>query len=228
MVIPNVPHNVFQRGNNRRNLFSYDADRVRLLDCLERGVAASGCLVHQLTLMTNHVHLIVTPPTKDGLAVLLHRSSQRYAQQRNARRGASGKLFEERYHSRPIEDEKHLMTVTLYNDANAVRAGVVATVFEHRWSTGALHAGLPGSRIPATLWTPSRWYLGLAATPDGRATIYRDLMTTYLAKKDAGAEGDFAPDDDLVPDVEPPYKRRVERPDRSYAREVLRFGPGRR
>src|SRR5690349_14055646 len=112
IVVPAVPHHVYLRGNNRRRLFSSAADRQRMLGCLVKGVETSGCAVHQLTLMTNHVHLIVTPPLAKALSTLIHRTCQRYAQARNAARGASGKLFEERYHSKPILDERYLMTTT--------------------------------------------------------------------------------------------------------------------
>ncbi len=62
IVIPGQPHHVYLRGNNRRRLFSSGADYERFIACLTLGISASECVLHQLTLMTNHVHLIATPP----------------------------------------------------------------------------------------------------------------------------------------------------------------------
>ena len=223
IVVPGAPHNVCLRGNNRRRLFSSFGDRTLFLRCLERGIRESECLVHQITLMNNHVHLIARPPTDVALSCLVSRSCQRYAQQRNADRAASGKLFEERFYSRVIEDDAALMLVTLYNDANAYQAGIAATPFGHEWSTGPLHAGLSGSRIPTRLWTPSRWYLALGANVDARAATYRHLIGEHVART---AIAEAARASEPANDGTTPYKLRLERPDRSAAREALTFFRG--
>lgn len=214
IVIPGLPHHIYLRGNNRRRLFSSPVDYARFVTCLAVGLEASASTLHQLTLMSNHVHLVTTPARANGLATMFHRASQRYAQLRNAQRRASGKLFEERYHSKPIVDDAYLMTVTIYNDVNAYRAGRVADPLAHVWSTGPLHAGLRGSRIPRALWTPSPWYLGLGTTPQDRAAQYRQLVAAYLHEPGAAlVEGDAV--------SESRYRMRLERPDRSTAAEIL-------
>jgi putative transposase len=114
------------------------------------GLDASACTLHQLTLMTNHVHLVVTPPTAPALAVFVQRANQRYAQVRNQAL-REWKLFEERFHSKIIDDDRYLLSVSIYNDVNAYRAGMADAPLAHEWSTGPLHAGREGSRIPATL-----------------------------------------------------------------------------
>jgi putative transposase len=214
LVAPGVPHHVYLRGNNRRRLFSTRADRVRWIGCVARALEATSCALHQTTLMTNHVHLIVTPPSKAALAQLMKRSCQRYAQLRNAAKDTSGKLFEERYRSKVIEDEAHLMTVTLYNDANAFRAGLVDDALDHEWSTGPLHAGREGSQV-ASLWTPSTWYLRLGATTAARATAYVALMEAYTRAPLHETCRPIAAQLELGA-----YARRIERPDGTCAREA--------
>ncbi len=221
IVVPGAPHNVCLRGNNRRRLFSSHEDRRCFLRCLERGIRDSECLVHHLTLMNNHVHLIARPPTEDALSCLVRRTCQRYAQQRNAEREASGKLFEERFYSRVLEDDAALMQVTLYNDANAFDAGMVASPCDHDWSTGPLHAGVDGARIPPRLWTPSRWYLALGASAGERAAAYRHLMA---ARAERAAIVATARESEPADDGVRPYTLRLERPDRSLAREDFRGG----
>ena len=211
IVVPGVPHHVYLRGNNRRRLFSTTSDRLDWLYCLRLGVDSSDCAIHQLTLMTNHVHMVTTPPAADSLAALVKRACQRYAQLRNEARDNSGKLFEERFHSKVIEDDAHLMTVILYNDANAFHAGLVADPLLDVWSTAPLHAGRDGSRVGG-LWTPCGWYTRLGASPRQRAAAYVELMSRYAARPRI--------DDDLDGDVARPYTRRVQRPDGTCAREV--------
>jgi putative transposase len=215
IVVPRLPHHVYLRGNNRRRLFSSHADRVDFLGCLERAVTVTECLLHQLTLMDNHVHMIAVPPSRPALSALIARTCQRYAQQRNASRETSGKLFEERFHSNVIDDEAGLMTVTLYNDANGFRVGLADSPFDHVWSTGPLHAG-GRSLIPARLWTPSAWYRGLAADPQDRAARYRQLMLAYVAR----GRGDARPYGMPHEVAERADRRRFERPDGTSVRDV--------
>ena len=75
--------------------------------------------------MTNHVHSIITPPDEEALSKMMKRLCQRYAQERNQKRDASGKVFEERYRSKVIEDDAQMMFTMLYNDANGYHAGLV-------------------------------------------------------------------------------------------------------
>jgi putative transposase len=213
VVSPGVPHHIYTRGNNRRRLFSNDADRLLWVRCLERGLEASECALHQHTLMTNHVHLMATPPNEKALSVLMKETCQRYAQERNRRKNASGKLFEQRFHSKIIDDERYLLYTLLYNDANAYRAGLVDDPTAHCWSTGPLHAGTDGSRIPRSLWTPLVFYTRLGPTRETRGRAYRLLMATYLR------DPSWIPVDDKSGGRR--YRQRIERPDGSMARESM-------
>lgn len=185
------------------------------LRCLDRGFEASGCLLHQHTLMTNHVHFILTPPDEEALSNFVGRACQHYAQMRNVRTKASGKLFEQRYHSKVITDERHLLFTLLYNDANGYRAGMVDDPTVHRWSTGPLHAGRRGSQIPRSMWTPLALYTGLAKSPVARGAEYRRVMADYLRDET------WIPVDDRSTRDGARYRQRIERPDGSSAREEM-------
>jgi putative transposase len=217
-VLPGTPHHVYDRGNNRRRLFSYSTDRMRFLYCLSAGLEESGCSLQQLTLMSNHVHMIVTPQEVGGLAKLMKRTKHRYAQMRNSQRGGSGSLFEARFKSKPITSVAQLMATTLYNDANARRAGLIHSGTAHEWSTGPLHAARPGSRVPADMWTPSAWYLGLGRTSRDRGDVYEELMDEYL-RSDPGPPQDWAIAQEVEQQDLQPYTQRLERPRRTSARE---------
>jgi putative transposase len=223
LVVPGAPHHLYLRGNNRRLLFSSRADRLFFIACLLRALDATKCVLHQLTLMGNHVHAIVTPPSKKALSDLVKRACQRYAQKRNEKRGGSGKLFEERYRVKVITDEAQLRITTLYNDANAFRAGIVDDALTHEWSTGPLHAGGEEARMLRSIWTPSRWYTQLGATPEARALSYRQHLAEYLDLRD-----DALIDEDIREvereDTEA-YALRLRRPDGSSAGEdVCQYG----
>jgi putative transposase len=220
VVIPDLPHHLYARGNNRRRLFSYPKDYLRFLALLDEARKKTGCLIHALTLMTNHIHLVVTPPDHAKLPRFVHSFAQRYAQYRNRSRDASGKLWEERYDARPILTERQLAITMAYVELNPVRAGMVEHPGEYRWSTYALHANTPSPKrgISRSLWTPSDWYLALGATTEERARAY----STWVEACQARGEEPEAVDEIALAEAlsASRYTLRLERPNRSCAREV--------
>ncbi|MEA1934837.1 MAG: transposase [Thermodesulfobacteriota bacterium] len=54
-----------QRGNNRQSCFYTDEDYCCYLDWLQQYSLDTGCSVHAYVLMTNHVHLFLTPADAD-------------------------------------------------------------------------------------------------------------------------------------------------------------------
>ena len=165
------------RGNNRRRLFSYPRDYLFFISLMDRHLGSSELALHALCLMPNHVHLLLTPLREKALAGFIKKVSQRYAQVRNKRFGATGKLFEERYHSRPVQSERHLAIATAYIDLNPVRAYLVGDGNDYEWSTHRIHCGMSCPRRSlSSLWSPSDWYRRLANEPAGQAAAYRDWI----------------------------------------------------
>jgi putative transposase len=178
LVIPGVPHHIVNRGNNRRRLFSYPPDYRRFLDLMRFAFEREHSPLHQLSLMPNHFHLIATPDDEDSLSKAMQSCQQRYAQARNRRKHASGRLFEERFWCEPLVTMDDVEKITLYNDANAMGAAMVEHPADHVWSTCAIHYGQPArSAIPLEMWTPSGWYLSLG--PDA-PEIYAERMKQFL------------------------------------------------
>ena len=180
-VVPGVPHHIILRGNNRRRLFSYPRDYSRILLLMGRQLDKGGVALNGFCLMANHMHLLVTSEQESCLGRFIKGFAQRYAQIRNRRLRASGKLFEERYYSKAIESEAHLALATAYIDLNPVRAGVTTRGDDYPWSTFSAHAASEPASPYLYLWSPSSWYLGLANDNAGRATAYRAWTEQRLA-----------------------------------------------
>ncbi len=223
MVIPGVAHQISTRGNNKRRIFSRRSEYLTFLRYLEEALEETGCLLHQLTIMVNHLHMIATPPSAEALARLMKWTLGQYAQTRNLRKLSTGHLFEGRFFSRPIDSPRYLAIATMYNDANLAHAGLIDDPIDHEWSTCGIHAGFSGrSSIPLRMWTPSPWYEALGATQEERALAYRALLQTHLIVHPLEVDPDLAAYEHRA---SAPYYRRVERPDRSSARELgSRYG----
>ncbi|MDZ7749681.1 MAG: transposase [Halofilum sp. (in: g-proteobacteria)] len=80
IALPGVALHLVQRGINRQACFFCDGDRVRYLRWMGDCAAEVGCSVHAYVLMTNHVHLLVTPLTGDAAGAMMKRLGQRYVQ----------------------------------------------------------------------------------------------------------------------------------------------------
>jgi putative transposase len=59
--LPGIPQHVIQRGNNRDPCFLGEEDYQRYLADLDEALINNDCRCHAYVLMTNHVHLLVTP-----------------------------------------------------------------------------------------------------------------------------------------------------------------------
>ena len=109
VVVPFYPHHVTQRGNRGQRAFFGDDDYRSYLKLMAKFCARAGTRVWAYCLMPNHVHL--------GEA---HR---RYTRQVNLRNYWRGHLWQERFHSFPM-DEAYLMAAVRYVERNPVAAGL--------------------------------------------------------------------------------------------------------
>ena len=147
-VLPGVAHHITQRGVNRRETFSSDADRATYLRLLGENLLEAEASILGWCLMTNHVHLISIPEHEDSLAILLRRVHGRYAQYYNARTGRSGHLWQNRYFACVLAPD-HLWAAMAYVERNPVMAGIVDCAADYPWSSASAH--LLGSDATALL-----------------------------------------------------------------------------
>ena len=132
LILPGVPLHLIQRGNNRQLCFFADEDYQAYLGWLKEYAEKSGCAVHSYVLMTNHVHLLLTPETATSVGQLMKRLGQRYVQYVNRTYRRSGTLWEGRYRSCLTQEEDYLLACSRYIELNPVRANMVAHPADYR------------------------------------------------------------------------------------------------
>jgi putative transposase len=165
-----------QRGNDRSPLFADSLDFDCFLSCLTKATRTHAVAVHAYVLMTNHVHLLVTPQSRASLGKAMHWTGSVFAQQINVRYGRTGSRFEGRYKARFIQDETHFLTCMRYIEENPLRAGMVGAPGDYRWSSFRANAlGLDDGLV-----TTHSIYERLADTPTDRIERYRALFTAPL------------------------------------------------
>src|SRR5574337_770254 len=162
--LPGVPQHIIQRGNNRQPCFLREQDYRCYLSQLDEAAQAQGCRLHAYVLMTNHVHLLMTPEVVGAVARTMQCLGRRYVQYFNHTYRRSGTLWEGRYRATVIEDEPYLFACLCYIELNPVRAGMVKHPRDYLWSS--YHANADGE--PDELITPHRLYRALGRTDEER------------------------------------------------------------
>jgi putative transposase len=174
--LPDQPLHVIQRGNNRQPIFFAADDYSRYRDWLIEAAAAYGCRVHAYVLMTNHVHLLVTPRDARSVPRTLQSLGRRYVRFVNDTYRRTGTLWEGRYRAAVIDSEAYLLACMRYIELNPVRAGMVAHPRDYRWSSYRAHAH---GAVDA-LAQEHALFRRLGKTASERQSAYRALVRAAL------------------------------------------------
>ncbi|MBE9536503.1 MAG: transposase [Proteobacteria bacterium] len=149
----NHPHHVTQRGNNKTDVFFDDEDRQFYLGTLKQYSRKWSLDIWAYCLMTNHVHILAVPRSDDSLSKGVGRTNLVYTQYINRKYGRGGRLWQNRFFSTIVDRENYLWAVARYIENNPVRAGLVQTADDYRWSSCPAHV----SEIADGLLAGSRW-----------------------------------------------------------------------
>ena len=121
------------RGNERKEIFLDDEDRLKFLDLLYTKTEDEGCQLYAYCLMDNHVHMVIKEGS-NGIAKIMKRIAISYVSYFNRKYKRVGHLFQDRYKSENIETESYLLTVIRYVHQNPEKAGI-AKAEEYHWSS---------------------------------------------------------------------------------------------
>ena len=171
LIFPGVALHIYQRGNDRKATFREDSDRLVYLSNLEELCKRWDCALHAYCLMTNHVHLMLTPAHEEGPACVMRDLGRRYVRYFNERHRRTGTLWEGRFYSCLLDSARYVLGCQRYIDLNPVRAGMVSSPGTYRWSS---YAGNSGARTDALL-TPHGEYLAMSGHQDERYAAYAAL-----------------------------------------------------
>ena len=170
--IPGLPLHIVQRGHNRSACFHSDADRLYYLNLMGKFAKANRCSIHAYVLMTNHVHLLVTPEQPEDVSTFMKQTAQAYAQFLNKTYARTGSPWEGRFRSSVVQSEEYLMACHRYIELNPVRAKLVGRPGDYLWSSYRRNAFGEDSRLVE----PHDVYQQMGSSPQERQTAYRDLF----------------------------------------------------
>jgi putative transposase len=179
-VFPGLSLHLIQRGHNRQACFREETDYLVYLSSLAELSAAAGCALHAYCLMTNHVHLLLTPRDPEALARLTRPLGQTYVQYFNRRYSRSGTLWEGRPRTCLVDSARYVLACYRYIELNPLRAGMVGSPAEYRWSSFHGNSG----RVENKALTPHPEYLALSSDVSARRRAYLEML-------EAGDDAEF-------------------------------------
>lgn len=180
LIVPEQPHHVIQRGNNRQVIFREQADYQRFLVWLKEGAKFYDVTIHAYVLMPNHLHLLATPSDAGGLALMMQKVGRLYVPWFNHKYERSGGLFEGRFRTSLIDSDRYFMTCSRYIELNPVRAQLAGAPEDYPWSSYAHHAGIRTDTLVGD--HPLFWSLG--NTPFQREAAYIDMVRQGLSTEE--------------------------------------------
>jgi putative transposase len=167
-----IPQHITQRGNNRQACFFTDADYNLYLSLLAEASHRHQCSVHAYVLMTNHVHLLMTPETPNGVSLVLRDLGRDYVRQINKTYKRTGTMWEGRFKSSLVDKDVYCLACYRYIELNPVRAGMVKHPSEYQWSSFNNNA----LGRPSSLLTPHESWLALGETESCCRLAYQELL----------------------------------------------------
>ena len=170
--VPGLPVHVVQRGNNRQACFFEDDDYSFFLYALREACRDRHCQLHAFVLMTNHVHLLITPLVKWGMSRMMMDLGRRYVRYFNDLHDRTGTLWEGRFRSSLVETRRYCLACYRYIELNPVRARMVTRPEDYRWSSYRTNA----FGLPSRLITPHSELLLLGVDGESRRRSYRKLF----------------------------------------------------
>ena len=174
--LPGVPQHVVQRGNNREPCFYAVDDFYRYLDDLHDAAMKNHAAIHAYVLMTNHVHLLVTPGHAYTITHMMQDLGRKYVRYINHTYRRTGTLWEGRYKASLVDSETYLLSCMRYIEMNPVRAGMVDSPSQYRWSSYMKNA--QGEKDK--LIEPHPLYGSLGTTELDQRQAYRELFRHHL------------------------------------------------
>ncbi|MBI5233039.1 MAG: transposase [Deltaproteobacteria bacterium] len=172
-VASGLPHHIVQRGNNKEKVFRCDDDMKKYLSLLKDYSVKWDAPILAYCLMSNHVHILARPLRDESLCKMMQGVTLCFTQHVNRKYKRTGRLWESRYHSCIVDNERYLWAVARYVQQNPVRAKITKNAEDYQYSSARAH-----------LCGPNDGTLGETFFEAGQRDDYMEFMRTSVGKEE--------------------------------------------
>lgn len=131
---PTGCYHIMLRGNEKKEVFLGDDDCQRFLEILSKKKAEYEFAVYSYCLMDNHIHLVLRED-KNEISTIMKGIATSYAMYFNIKYNRVGHVFQDRFRSESVGDDRYLWSVIRYVHNNPVKAGMVKEPDQYKWSS---------------------------------------------------------------------------------------------
>ena len=165
---PGAFYHITARGNEKKDIYKNDRDRIKFLEYLASATERYGARIHAYCLMSNHYHLLLETP--DGnLSEIMRHINGAYTTYFNIKRGRSGHLLQGRYGAFVVDADEYAEELSRYIHLNPVNAGLV-------------------ERPEAYAWSSCQDYFGMRPAPEW---LHQDFILSYFGQKESAARRNY-------------------------------------
>lgn len=194
ITAPNAVHHVVNRGNRKTAIFLKRGDYRAFVRILAEAGRKYRMRLLSFCVMKNHWHLVLWPDHDVSISAYMHWVTSTHVRRYHQHYGltGTGHLYQDRYRNRICRDERGVLAVMRYVEANPLTAGLVKRAQDWEWSSlrirergdadGLLSAG------PVSL--PENWTAHVnLTTPQDRAAAIRACELVKPATKPKKNDG---------------------------------------
>ena len=225
--LPDIPQHIIQRGNNRQACFYHEHDYAFYLSKLLEYTQKYEVEVHAFVLMTNHVHLLLTPKQTSAISQVMQALGRSYVRYINTRYQRTGTLWEGRHKASLVDSEHYFLILSRYIELNPVRANMTSQPGDYPWSS--YQGNALGKSIK--LLTPHKIYQQLGHSDSERQLHYRELCKQAIPQKTIDElrhhtnKGWVIGDEQFKKDIEAKLARKIQTDQHGGDRKSKRFKP---
>jgi putative transposase len=165
-------YHVLNRGNARKTVFFKDGDYIAFIKLLKEAHEQTPMRLLAYCLMPNHFHLVLWPHHDGDLSNYMGWLMTAHVRHYHQHYHSSGHIWQGRFRDFPIQEDDHLLTVLRYVERNPLRANLVRSAADWRWSSiGPVWEGAPLLDL-GPVRRPSDW-LGFVNEPQTEKEVER-------------------------------------------------------
>lgn len=150
-------YHLINRGNGRQQVFHKDQDYQAFVKLLGEAGERIPVTLLAYCLMPNHFHLLVKPNSGAELSRWMQWLMTSHVRRYHRHYGTSGHVWQGRYKSFIVQEDGHLLTVIRYIEGNPVKANIVASATDWKWSSHAFRSMEGSSLGGLPIELPSQW-----------------------------------------------------------------------
>jgi len=127
-------YHIMIRGINKEKIFKNEIYKTKILEIIKEIKDEIEFFIIAYCIMDNHMHLLIQAD-EDNLATVMKKINVKYAMYYNRLEKRYGYVFQGRFRSEAVEDDRYMLGVIRYIHNNPVKAKISKNISEYKWSS---------------------------------------------------------------------------------------------